>query len=164
MADNPSTRERRSDDSLRRVTARNDIADRLRPVLARFQQIAAAWLFGSAARGELRPDSDIDVGLLLHDPHATAADEYAMLGELTARLEVVTAPRHVDVVLLEHQGPVFAHEALIDGLLILETDRERRIEFQARAVMRGIDFRPTWEISRQGQLAGLRDWLRKERS
>jgi predicted nucleotidyltransferase len=135
--------------------------ERLRPVLARYPQIAAAWVFGSAARGELRPGSDIDVGLLLRDPKVTAADEYQFLGELVARLEVVTAPRTVDVVLLEHQGPVFAHEALIDGELILEQDRERRIEFESGAVMRGIDFRPTWEIARSGQREGLQKWVRE---
>ena len=128
----------------------------MRPILGRYPQIAAAWLFGSAARGELRHDSDVDVGILLRDARATAADEYLMLGDLTAHLEVVTAPRTVDVVLLEHQGPVFAHEALIDGWLILEPDRPRRVAFETNAVIRGIDFRPTWEIARAGQLTGLR--------
>ncbi len=141
----------------------DDLIARLRPVLARYPQIAAAWVFGSAARGELRPDSDIDIGILLRDPRATAADEYMLLGELTARLEVITAPRAVDVVLLEHQGPVFAHQALVDGTLILEPDRERRIAFESNAVMRGIDFRPTWEIAQRGQLQGLQTWVREAR-
>jgi predicted nucleotidyltransferase len=133
----------------------------MRPILIRYPQIAAAWLFGSAARGELRHDSDVDVGILLRDPKVTGADEYMMLGDLIARLEVVTAPRPVDVVLLEHQGPVFAHQALIDGRLILEQDRERRIDFEATTVMRGIDFRPTWEIAQKGQLEALRRRLRE---
>jgi predicted nucleotidyltransferase len=139
------------------------LVERMRPLLSGYRQIAAAWLFGSAARGELRPDSDIDVGILLRDPQATAADEYLLLAELTARLEVIAAPRPVDVVLLEHQGPVFAHEALIDGLLIVEPDPARRATFEATAVMRGIDFRPTWEIARAGQLEGLRARLRELR-
>lgn len=135
----------------------------MRPILGRYPRIAAAWLFGSAARGELREGSDVDVGLLLVDPRSTAADEYAMLGDLAARLEAVTAPRPVDIVLLEHQGPVFAHQALIDGRRIVEHDRTRRIEFEAATVMRGIDFRPTWELARAGQLAGLRRRLRETR-
>lgn len=135
----------------------------MRPILVRFPGIAAAWLFGSAARGQLRPDSDVDVGLLLQDPKAKAVDVYAMLGELTARLEVVVAPRRVDLVLLEHQGPVFAHEALIDGKLIVEPDRQRRIDFESATVMRGIDFRPTWELATAGQAAGLRQRLRSLR-
>jgi len=132
------------------------LVERMRPILARYPKIAAAWLFGSAARGELRPHSNVDVGILLHDRRVTAVDEYVMLCELMARLEVVTVPLPVDVVLLEHEGPVFAHQALVDGRLILEADRERRIDFEATTVMRGIDFRPTWEISQKGQLEGLR--------
>ncbi|MFY9345391.1 MAG: nucleotidyltransferase domain-containing protein [Planctomycetota bacterium] len=143
------------------VSAATTLVDRLRPILASYPQIAAAWLFGSAARNELRRDSDVDVGILLRDPQATGVDEYALLGELTARLEVATAPRPVDVVLLEHQGPVFAHQALIDGFLILEADRDRRAAFEATTVMRGIDFRPTWEIARNGQREGLRARLRR---
>lgn len=139
------------------------LVERMRPILERYPQIAAAWLFGSAARGELRPGSDVDVGILLRDPRSTAADEYSMLGDLTARLEVVTVPRTVDVVLLEHQGPVFAHEALIDGWLILEADRPRRVDFETRTVVRGIDFRPTWEIARNGQREGLRRWIGETR-
>jgi predicted nucleotidyltransferase len=139
------------------------LVERMRPILDRYPQIAAAWLFGSAARGELRPDSDVDVGILLQDPRATAVDQYELLGELVARLEVVVAPRTVDVVLLEPQGPVFAHEALVDGRLIVEHDRLRRVDFEATTVMRGIDFRPTWELATAGQVAGLRKRLRNLR-
>jgi uncharacterized protein len=146
------------------VLAKERLVERIRPILAEYPQIAAAWLFGSAARGELRPDSDLDIGILLRDPRATGVDEYALLGELTARLETVDPPRPVDVVLLEHQGPVFAHEALIDGILIHEPDRERRIAFQTTAIARGIDFRPTWELGNKGQLEGLRARLRRERT
>jgi uncharacterized protein len=135
----------------------------MRPIVARFPQIAAAWLFGSAARGELRIESDVDIGLLLVDPAATAADEYLMLGELAARLESVVAPRLIDLVLLEPQGPVFAHEALIDGHLILEQDRERRVEFEANTMVRAFDFRPTWEMARKGQIAAIRRSLRGRR-
>jgi predicted nucleotidyltransferase len=139
------------------------LAARMRPILERHPQIAAAWVFGSAARGELRPDSDVDVGLLLVDPARTAADEYLLLGELTARLEAVTAPHPVDVVLLEAQGPVFAHEALVDGVLVFERDRERRIDFEATTVTRAIDFRPTQELAKRGQLEALRRRLKELR-
>jgi len=139
------------------------LIERMRPILGRHPEIAAAWLFGSAAREELRPDSDIDVGLLLRDPATKAADVYMMLGDLAARLEVVVAPRTIDLVLLEHQGPIFAHEALIDGWLIFEPDRQRRVDFEATTVMRAIDFRPTWELATAGQAEGLRKRLRTMR-
>ena len=47
------------------------MAHRMAPILERYQPIAAAWLFGSVARGEARPDSDVDIGLLLRNPGET---------------------------------------------------------------------------------------------
>jgi predicted nucleotidyltransferase len=135
----------------------------MRPILAGCPEVAAAWLFGSAARGAMRPDSDVDVGLLLTDSSWTAADRYALLGELAARLEAPAGMRPVDVVLLEHQGPVFAHEALLDGVLICERDRARRLEFEADTVLRAIDFRPTLELAQDAQRGGMRKWLRAQR-
>jgi predicted nucleotidyltransferase len=41
---------------------------------AEAEGIAAAWLFGSVARGTARPDSDVDVGILYQeDPPRTLA-------------------------------------------------------------------------------------------
>jgi predicted nucleotidyltransferase len=141
----------------------HELAARLRPILANSSDVTAAWLFGSAARGELRADSDVDVGLLLTNPKWTAVDRYALLGELAARMEGIVSPRQVDLVLLEHQGPVFAHEALIDGVLIFDRDRERRLAFEADTVLRSIDFRPTLELARAEQRLGMREWLRAQR-
>jgi predicted nucleotidyltransferase len=140
-----------------------ELADRMRPILCRYEPIAAAWLFGSAARGELRPESDVDVGLLLRRPGETAADHHMMLGELAGRLQIVTAPHDVDLVLLEPQGPVFCHSALVEGLLICEPDRQRRIDFESTTVVRALDFRPTYERAQRGQADGLRRRLRRQR-
>jgi predicted nucleotidyltransferase len=40
------------------------LIERLKPEITREPRIAAAWLFGSAARGEMRADSDVDVGVV----------------------------------------------------------------------------------------------------
>ena len=131
------------------------------PILERYQPIAAAWLFGLVARGDARPESDVDIGLLLRNPRETAADQYLLLGELAARIESVTTPRIVDLVLLEPQGPMFCHRVLIEGVLICEPDRERRISFATRTVIRALDFRPTYELALAGQADGIRRRLRE---
>ena len=136
------------------------LAMAMRPILLRYPQIAAAWLFGSAGRGALRHDSDVDVGLLLRNKRDTGADHYLMLGDLAARLESATAPHPVDIVLLEPQGPIFCHEVLCDGRLLCEPGRERRIQFESETVSRALDFRPTYELALRGQAEGLRRRLR----
>jgi predicted nucleotidyltransferase len=140
-----------------------ELARRMRPILAAWEPLAAAWLFGSASRGALRQDSDVDVGLLLRDPCASAADHYLGLADLAARLESITAPRRVDLVLLEPQGPIFCHRALCEGRLICEPDRERRIAFEAQTVVRALDFLPTHELAVRGQAEGLLRRLRRGR-
>lgn len=137
-----------------------ELARRMRPILADYPQLAAAWIFGSAARGDLRADSDIDVGILFRTPGDTALDHHRMIGELAARLESSTVPHPVDVVVLESQGVIFCHRAFVEGQLIYEADHERRVDFESDTVVRALDFRPTHELALRGQAAGLRRRLR----
>jgi predicted nucleotidyltransferase len=140
-----------------------ELVQQLAAVLREYPEIAAAYLFGSVVRGDQRPESDIDLGLVLAAGHPSHDDCHRLLGELAARLEIVTAPRPLDLVILGHQGPVFCHEVLLEGCLILESDRERRIDFESDTIIRALDFRPTLELARQGYVDGYRRWLRSYR-
>lgn len=126
-----------------------------------FPQVAAAWLFGSQARGEARPDSDVDVGLLLRARHKTVADEYRLLGSIAAEIERALDGRCVDVVLLEPQGPIFCHHVLSEGRLVYDADPERRWDFESETYVRYFDFLPTHELAKKASLGGFREWLDK---
>lgn len=68
---------------------------RIAPAIAEvFPRSVAACVFGSAARGEMRPFSDIDLGLLLPDE-----PDLMDLGELAGRVEDMCC-RPVDIVRL----------------------------------------------------------------
>ncbi len=67
--------------------------DRIEPIVSEVlaaspRRIAAAWLYGSIARGDEQPDSDVDVALFLTDgPTGTLDDVPAELeSELSKRL------------------------------------------------------------------------------
>jgi predicted nucleotidyltransferase len=137
------------------------LGSRIAAVLREYEELAAAWLFGSAARGELTATSDVDVGLLFRERGAGAEQHHRLLGEIAARLEGVTAPYPVDLVVLETQGPIFGHNVLREGRRILETDRERRIDFESDTIVRAFDFRPTWELAAREQVGGMRRWLKR---
>jgi uncharacterized protein len=124
-------------------------------VLRGFPEVAAAWLFGSEARGQARPDSDVDIALLLHDRRLRALDRVQELGRLAAQLERVAPGRRIDLVLLEAQGPVFQHRVLSEGRLVLDADRSRRIDFESDAYVRYFDFLPTYELAQKNALAGF---------
>ncbi len=135
---------------------------RLRPIFRRYPTIAAVYLFGSVSRGTDSEASDLDLGLLL-DRDGPEDRNHRFLGDLAARLEAVTGPRPVDLVVLNVQGPVFCHEVMLEGRLVYESDRERRIDFESDTIVRALDFRPTLEIATKGYVPAFRRWLRSYR-
>jgi len=134
-------------------------------VLEDYPEVAAAWLFGSAASDAPKDAHDLDVGLLLADPEQAPADCYMLLGDIASRLEALSAPLPVDLVVLDPlvQGPLFCHEVLLTGRLCYEADRDRRLDFASQVPVRAFDWRPTWELASKNGLAGYRRWLEERR-
>ena len=97
---------------------------------ARNENATAVYLFGSIARGEGRPNSDVDVAVLYGKPveAGLAGLKLALAGDLEERLG-----RRVDLVVLDSQPPDFVHRVLRDGLLVLENNRSARIRFEVNA-------------------------------
>lgn len=90
----------------------------------------AVYLFGSVARGEAGPDSDVDLGILFAtDPPATlAAPQFVLEGELERRLR-----ERVQIVALNRASADLVHRVLRDGRLVLDRDRAARIRFEVRS-------------------------------
>jgi predicted nucleotidyltransferase len=110
---------------------RESIAVQLRTFFAtRDEDIAAVYLFGSVARGEARPSSDVDVGVLYRTapPRTLEAVPAKMETDLTRALG-----RPVEVVVLDWAPVDLVHRVLRDGVLVLDRDRSRRIAFEVRA-------------------------------
>lgn len=83
-------------------------------IVAQHPRIAAAWVFGSVARGDARPDSDLDLAVLLHggERDGDVRDLYA----LSAEVERYSPSGLVDIVILGGQGSVFRHRVLKAGV------------------------------------------------
>lgn len=116
-----------------------------RAVLSDDPDIVAAYLYGSAARGE--PAADLDVALLV--PGSRFGSK--RLEALAARLQAEGAPEgpDLDVRLLAGTSPRFRANVLRDGRLLYEADRKARLAFEARALSEWLDFKPTWERMRR---------------
>jgi len=111
-----------------------------RELSARARGLTAAYLFGSAARGELRPDSDIDLALLYAEPPQASleAQPFALAAEIAS---VVGRP--IDAIVLNSAPVDLIHRVLRDGRLLVETDRSARIAFEVRARNEYFDLLPT---------------------
>jgi predicted nucleotidyltransferase len=110
---------------------RDRLAEEISRVFAaRNEDAAAVYLFGSLARGEGGPDSDVDVAVLYGRPvdAGLAGLKLALAGDLETRLG-----RRVDLVVLDSQPPDLVHRVLRDGLIVVENNRSARIRFEVDA-------------------------------
>jgi len=123
-----------------------EIESTLRAVLAAEDRIAAAYLFGSAARGTASSRSDLDVAVLFEtDPPRTLE---GMHDDLRTALERATG-RRVDLVVLNRAPADLIHHVLHGGQLLLERNRGTRVRFEVRARNEYFDLLPFLEAYRR---------------
>lgn len=106
----------------------------------------AVYLYGSVARGQARPDSDIDIGVLFAtDPPATLeAPQFA----IEAALErLLGSP--VQAVALNRAPADLVHRVLRDGRLVLDRDRAARIQFEVQRRNEYFDLAPIRQLYRR---------------
>ena len=116
-------------------------------VFAAEPSVIAAYLYGSAARGE--PARDLDVAVLFD-----AKVDPRVLEPLAAALQAAGAPSgpEIDLRPLNHAAPRFQVTVLKEGKLLFERDREARLAHEAHFMSLWADFRPTWLAMRQRML------------
>jgi predicted nucleotidyltransferase len=124
-----------------------EIASRIRArIQANPGTVIAAYLHGSAARGGMRPDSDVDVAVLLREPLPLGAE--ALCQPLASALEKDLG-QPVDLTVLNLAPPDLVHRVLRDEALIVELDRSARIRFEVRTRNEYFDVRPRLDEYRQ---------------
>lgn len=129
--------------------------DALVTELQRDERISAAFLFGSAARDALRPDSDLDVGVIYADAATSRAAERA-LRETLGRLGTA-AGRDVHVVELERAGPTLRFQVFRRGRVLFDRDPRRT----ARLIEKTMRERFDWEYARSVIDAAMAKWAEK---
>ena len=110
--------------------------------------VCLAVLFGSAARGESGPDSDLDVGVLFEAGREGAA-----------ALEVALArasERRLDLVGLDTAPPLLRFEIARDGRVLVERTPHAWADFRARAMTDWWDWAPTARLLHAAAASRLR--------
>jgi uncharacterized protein len=107
-------------------------------------------VFGSAATGRERPESDIDIGVLVAD--IARVD----LAELRVRLERETG-RVVDLVDLGAAPPLLRMEIVRHGRVLLERPPGAWSLFSAHAMIDWWDWAPTAQMMRETAARRLRE-------
>jgi uncharacterized protein len=117
----------------------SSLEERIRAALEPRAEVLEAYLFGSQARGQARPHSDVDVAVYLsHVPQAP----FGYDAELTADLMSALGESRVDVVILNRASPLLYHRVLRDGRRLLSRDLAATTTREGRALSRYCDFVP----------------------
>ncbi len=128
----------------------------IRHLTAKLPGLIAIYLFGSAGRGQLRPDSDVDIGFLC-DASQRKLEELE-LWELRAELEGI-AHRDVDVIDCSQADPVLRAEIMLHGVRVFSSNDTKALEAEILSQRLredfGISMRPVLEdVFTSGQAAG----------
>jgi uncharacterized protein len=102
--------------------------------------VAAAYIFGSQARGNAGPLSDIDIGVWA-SPGLDPRQRFSLRLKLAGAAEQALG-REVDLVLLDDAPPLLRHRAWHDGELVIDRDPRTRVRDEARALVEFLDTQP----------------------
>lgn len=133
----------------------NDLVALLHPVLARKNEIIAAYLFGSAAKGHMRVGSDVDVAIIL-DGHGPRPDRKRLFDRLLPML--CRAVRHdVHLIILNDASYLLRAQVVHEGRLIHVADPEKLAWFRMISTALFAEFSPILEMTRAGLQRKLRE-------
>ncbi|MFQ5680208.1 MAG: nucleotidyltransferase domain-containing protein [Gemmatimonadota bacterium] len=122
-------------------------------------EIAAAYLYGSAARGRTTALSDVDVAVLFRATTHGPEDRRAVLGELLGRIGRRFPGEEFDVRDAEALPLAVVGRVLTEGIRVLDADPSRRVAFEVRTRMRFFDFLPFQAHDTRHGLRALREKL-----
>ena len=122
--------------------------DAVRSVLEATPQVAFGLVFGSQARGEARPDSDLDVAIGVAGRARLSPGE---VGDLVARLEQATG-REVDLIVLHETAIPVAFRVFREGMEVFVRDRSALVDQKARTIVQWLDWKPIHELCVAGAL------------
>jgi predicted nucleotidyltransferase len=95
--------------------------------------IAAAYIFGSLARGRFRSSSDVDVAILYNSTNSSDKhDRFERRLDLEIALEELVH-RPVQVIDLERAGLPLQYQVRKYGKLVVEKDRRLRVDFEVNS-------------------------------
>ena len=120
--------------------------------LAAIDDVAFAYLFGSRARGEERPDSDWDLAVYLREG-LSSEERFDLRLRLLAELDDLGRD---DVEILNDAPPLLAHRAIMGRRLVVR-DEVALVRFSVRTVAESEDGRYWRELHRRARAQRLKE-------
>jgi predicted nucleotidyltransferase len=119
----------------------NNIIDELRSIIEKYKDhIIFAYLFGSAAKNDLRPLSDIDIAIFLRKGKKGSYFDL----KLTTHSDICRVLKRddIDVVILNITTNIMLLDEIIrNGVVLFDGDKDLREEFELKILHQAIDFK-----------------------
>jgi hypothetical protein len=123
------------------AAALGELCARVARALEARPEVLEAYVFGSVARGESQPHSDIDVAVYL-DRGRCAGGGFGPAAELTAELMRALGTNRVEVAILNDASPLLYHRVLRDGIRVVSRDLAASTTREGQALSRYCDYVP----------------------
>ncbi|MBI1870252.1 MAG: nucleotidyltransferase domain-containing protein [Chlamydiae bacterium] len=112
----------------------NDIKRVLNPYFNANPEIQIAYLFGSLAKGEDHPESDVDLAILLNETSSPSQTSYRYKAELISELMSFLKTKRIDLSILNESPLLLCFNVVHDGILLHSKNEIMRIQFEARTM------------------------------
>lgn len=115
--------------------------------------IRLLYVFGSYAKGENTPKSDLDIAVLLEHDY-NPLDKINILGDLCDLFK----RDDIDLVILNSANSVLSHQVIKYGKVIYEESEETKVIYECRVQKEYMDM----EHFRKTQMKYIKEWFEKE--
>lgn len=105
------------------------------------EQVVFAYLFGSQVSGNIGKLSDIDIAVYF-DESLSKSTMFNNKLKIMSKLSLILKRNDIDVVILNDAYPLLEHRIIKQGKVIFSSNEKKRIEYEVKAVLRYLDFKP----------------------
>jgi hypothetical protein len=107
-------------------------------------KVIFAYLFGSQIEGNIGGLSDIDIAIYF-DEKIPESERFDRKLKIAAEFSFLLKRDDIDIVVLNDAYPLLQHRIIKQGKIIFSSDEKKRIDFEVKAVLRYLDFKPLLE-------------------
>jgi predicted nucleotidyltransferase len=137
----------------------DNLVDSLRryaPQILKDLPVQLAYLYGSAARGEETPSSDVDIAIVCDD-EISPEQRLRLMLDVSAELSRRTGIAEVDVRVINDAPLVFRGRIACEGIPLFVRDKAQQIEFETRTRDEYFDYLPFHRRLQDAFLANVRE-------
>lgn len=128
-----------------------DIIEKCKNVLMKYENILFAYIFGSYAKGNMRADSDVDIGIYLKEE--MNIEEY-----LKIRMDLTKiCKRQVDLVVLNAATPLLKYEIYKNNILLFTRDRTIESNYKVKTLFEYNDIKRYLDMSYKKTIERLKN-------